>query len=290
MENTMRIAWIGLGLMGSRMVQHLTRFHEVHVYNRTMSKSEALKDLVHVHTSIPSCVKDAEIVIMMLSTPDVVKQIFSKEVLPHINKGTIIIDMSTNLPSLTLELYELAKSSNCHWIDAPVSGGLNGAHNATLSIMVGGDKDIVKQRMPLLELMGSKVIYCGPSGHGQHTKMANQISVATNLAGLLESMEYAKHANLNLNDVLTLLNQGAASSWQSIHNGPLYLQEDLNPGFIFTHFLKDLRCVMHEANLRHLHLPVVEKITSMVESIINDDNQNLSTLALVEYYNKHQPK
>lgn len=286
----MRIAWIGLGLMGSRMVKHLTRFHEVHVYNRTKSKSEILKDLVHVHQSISSCVKDAEIVIMMLSTPDVVKDVFTKQVLPHINEGTIIIDMSTNLPSLTKELYDLAQASLCHWIDAPVSGGLNGAQNATLSIMVGGDESVVKQRMALLELMGSKVIYCGQSGHGQHTKMANQISVATNLAGLLESMEYAKHTQLNLNDVLTLLNQGAASSWQSIHNGPLYLQEDLNPGFIFTHFLKDLRCVMHEANLRNMHLPVVEKITSMVESIINDKNENLSTLALVEYYKQHQPK
>lgn len=286
----MRIAWIGLGLMGSRMVQHLTRFHEVHVYNRTISKSDALKGLVHVHTSISSCVKDAEIVVMMLSTPDVVKDVFTTQVLPHINEQTIVIDMSTNLPSLTKELYDLAKASQCHWIDAPVSGGLNGAQNATLSIMVGGDEVIVKDRMALLELMGSKVIYCGQSGHGQHTKMANQISVATNLAGLLESMEYAKHTQLNLNDVLTLLNQGAASSWQSIHNGPLYLQEDLNPGFIFTHFLKDLRCVMHEAKLRNIHLPVVEKITLMVESIINDKNENLSTLALIEYYNQHQPR
>jgi len=283
----MRIAWIGLGLMGSRMVQHLTRFHEVHVYNRTASKSEGLKNSVHVHQSIKTCVKDANIVIMMLSTPDVVQHIFVNEVLPYINKDTTIIDMSTNLPSLTKELYQVASQANCHWIDAPVSGGLNGAQNATLSIMVGGDEPIVKKRMALLELMGSKVIYCGPSGHGQHSKMANQISVATNLAGLLESLEYAKHVGLSLTDVLTLINQGAASSWQSIHNGPLYLQEDMNPGFILAHFLKDLRCVMHEANLRSLHLPVVEKITTMVEAILNDENKDLSTLALVQYYRQH---
>lgn len=286
----MKIAWIGLGLMGSRMVQHLTNTYEVHVYNRTLSKSETIKSKVQIHTSIKTCVKDAKIVFMMLSTPDVVEQIFTMEVLPNINKGTTIVDMSTNLPSLTKELYNLSLKSHCYWIDAPVSGGLSGAQNATLSIMVGGDNLIVQQSMTLLKLMGSKVINCGPSGNGQHAKMANQISVATNLAGLLESMEYAKHAQLNLDDVLTILNQGAASSWQSIHNGPLYIQEDFNPGFIFTHFLKDLRCVMHETNLKHLHLPVIEKITTMVESIINDENRNQSTLALAEYYNQHQTK
>jgi len=198
--------------------------------------------------------------------------------------------MSTNLPSLTQELCHLSLNSHCHWIDAPVSGGLSGAQNATLSIMVGGDYPIVQQCMELFKLMGSKIIYCGQSGNGQHAKMANQISVATNLVGLLESMEYAKHAQLNLDDVLSILNQGAASSWQSIHNGPLNIQEDFNPGFIFSHFLKDLRCVMHEANLKQLQLPVIEKITSMVESIINDENQNRSTLALVDYYKQHQIK
>ena len=103
-------------------------------------------------------------------------------------------------------------------------------------------------------------------------------------------MEYAKHAQLNLDDVLSILNQGAASSWQSIHNGPLYIQEDLNPGSIFTHFLKDLRCVMHEANLKQLQFLVVEKITSMVETIVNDENQIRSTIALVDYYKQHQIK
>ncbi|MCD8519434.1 MAG: NAD(P)-dependent oxidoreductase [Erysipelotrichaceae bacterium] len=286
----MKIAWLGLGLMGSRMVTHLTRFHDVHVYNRTASKSDPLKEVTTVHNSIASCVKDAQVVIMMLSTPDVVKTIFTSEVLPNVNPETIIIDMSTNLPSLTTTLYEQAKAAHLHWVDAPVSGGLGGAAQATLSIMVGGDKEIVKRLMPLLELMGSKVKYCGSSGNGQHTKMANQISVATNLAGLLEAMEYAKHAHLNMEDVLVLINQGAASSWQTIHNGPLYLSDDMSPGFILSHFLKDLRCVMHEANQRQLHLPVVEKITAMVESIINEHNESLSTLALVEYYRCHNPK
>jgi 3-hydroxyisobutyrate dehydrogenase len=287
--DNMKIAWLGLGLMGSRMVKHVAQYHDVHVYNRTASKSEPLKEITTVHSNIATCVKEAEIVIMMLSTPDVVESVFVSEVLPHVKEGTILIDMSTNLPSLTVQLYHKAKEANLYWVDAPVSGGLNGALNATLSIMVGGDHDVVQKLMPLLELMGSKVKYCGPSGHGQHTKMANQISVATNLAGLLESMEYAKHVQLNTTDVLTLINQGAASSWQSIHNGPLLLEEDMNPGFILAHFLKDLRCVMHEAKLKSLHLPIVEKITAMVESIINEHNQDLSTLALVEYYRCHNP-
>jgi 3-hydroxyisobutyrate dehydrogenase len=290
METLMKIAWLGLGLMGSRMVKHIAQFHDVHVYNRTASKSEPLNEICIVHTNIKSCVKEADVVIMMLSTPEVVEKVFVSDVLPHVKEGTIIIDMSTNLPSLTTKLYTQAQEAKLHWVDAPVSGGLGGAQNATLSIMIGGDQSIVKRLMPLLELMGSKVVYCGSSGHGQHTKMSNQISVATNLAGLLESMEYAKHVNLNTKDVLALINQGAASSWQSIHNGPLLLEEDMNPGFILAHFLKDLRCVMHEANLRSLHLPIVEKITSMVESIINEHNQDLSTLALVEYYRCNNPK
>ena len=165
----MKIAWLGLGLMGSRMVTHLTRFHDVHVYNRSASKSEPFRESATVHNSIASCVKDANVVIMMLSTPDVVKSVFTTEVLPHVNADTIIIDMSTNLPSLTTTLYEQAKAAQLHWVDAPVSGGLGGAAQATLSIMVGGDQEIVKRLMPLLELMGSKVKYCGPSGNGQLT-------------------------------------------------------------------------------------------------------------------------
>jgi 3-hydroxyisobutyrate dehydrogenase len=105
METLMKIAWLGLGLMGSRMVKHIAQFHNVHVYNRTASKSEPLKEICTVHTNIKSCVKEADVVIMMLSTPDVVEKVFVSDVLPHVKEGTIIIDMSTNLPSLTTKLY-----------------------------------------------------------------------------------------------------------------------------------------------------------------------------------------
>lgn len=286
----MKIAWLGFGLMGSRMVTHLTSTYEVHGFNRSFNKVDMFSSVLTPHRSIQSCIQGADIIIMMLSTPDVVEHIAYHDLFPLINKGTIIIDMSTNLPSLTTTLYQGAKQRGAHWIDAPVSGGLQGALNATLSIMIGGDEPIVEKVLPILKLMGSKVLYCGASGQGQHTKMANQIAVANNLAGLLESMEYARHTHLNLDDVIALLGQGAASSWQIVHNGPLLLQHDMKPGFIFAHFLKDLRCVMHEAKLRSLHLPVVETITNMVESLLSDENQELSTLVLAHYYRQHNPR
>lgn len=283
----MKIAWIGFGIMGSRMVKHLTSHYEVQGYNRTQSKIPSTDTPITVHNTIPSCIREARIIFLMLSTPQVVESVVKNDIFPYALKGSIIIDMSTNLPSLTITLAQAASALGLHWIDAPVSGGLQGASNATLSIMVGGESSIFDQVLPLLQCLGNRIVHCGVHGQGQHAKMANQIAVAHNLCGLLESLEYAYHQDLPLPEVLSLLSNGAASSWQIQHNGPLLLSEDMNPGFIFAHFHKDLQCIISEIQKRGLHLPLITHIAHIVESMINQSNGNLSTLALIQYYRTH---
>lgn len=283
----MKVAWIGFGLMGSRMVKHLTAHYDVHGYNRTPSKIADVSADLTVHASVSSCIQDAHIIFLMLSTPQVVETIAKDDIFPYASLGSIIVDMSTNLPSLTTTLASNAIEKGLHWIDAPVSGGLQGASQGTLSIMVGGDQHIITQVYPLLQRLGSHVLVCGESGQGQHTKMANQIAVAHNLFGLLESYAYAYHHDLPLTEVLTLLSNGAASSWQIQHNGPLLMQDDMQPGFIFAHFHKDLQCIMLETQKRGLHLPLITHIAHIVASLINDSNANNSTLAMFQYYRAH---
>ena len=163
--------------------------------------------------------------------------------------------MTTSEPSLAVEIYQAARAKGVAAVDAPVSGGDVGARNATLSIMVGGDEDVVERVRPLFEVMGKTVVLQGGPGAGQHTKALNQILVASGMIAISEALLYGFRAGLDLRTVLESVAPGAAGSWALSNYGPRMLDGNFEPGFLVEHFVKDMGIALEEAKRMNLALP-----------------------------------
>ena len=163
--------------------------------------------------------------------------------------------MTTSDPSLAVEIHQAAKAKGCYAIDAPVSGGDVGAKNATLSIMIGGDKEVVEALRPCWERMGKTIVHQGGPGSGQHTKMVNQILIATNMIGVCEALLYGYKAGLDLPTVMQSVSSGAAGSWSLSNLGPRMMNNNFDPGFFVEHFIKDMGIALDEAKRMNLSLP-----------------------------------
>ena len=200
--------------MGSSIVKHLLNAgHEVTIYTRTKSKADALISLGATWAETPAqASKDQHIIFTMVGYPKDVEEVYcgSEGIFSSVQKGTIVVDMTTSEPTLAKKLYEQAKAINVHSLDAPVSGGDIGAQNGTLSLMVGGDKEVFEQMKSIFEVFGQNIVYQGAAGSGQHTKMCNQIAIASGMIGVCESIAYGLQAGLNLEDVLRSISAGAA--------------------------------------------------------------------------------
>lgn len=282
----MKIAWIGTGVMGYPMVNHLIDDgHDVSVYNRTLHKTNGLN--ARICTSIKEVVKDAEIIFTMVGYPKDVKETYQK-ILRYAAKGSICVDMTTSDPKLAIQLSEKAKRKGITLLDAPVSGGDIGAQNASLSIMVGGDQSAYEKVYPLFGIMGKSIHYLGQAGTGQYCKMANQIVVASNLAAVSEAIQYAKAVNLDPNLMLDAIKGGAAGSWQVTNNGPKILVEDYKAGFYIHHFIKDLKLVDKSARKAKLKLEssniVLKNLSKQVKK--DADFAQLGTQAYIESLKK----
>ncbi len=169
--------------------------------------------------------------------------------------NSVLVDMTTSEPSLAAEIYEAAKARGVHSVDAPVSGGDIGAREARLSIMIGGDREIVEALRPCWEAMGKTIIHHGGPGTGQHTKMVNQTLIASNMIGVCEALLYASRAGLDLNRVLESVTPGAAGSWSLSNLGPRIINNNFDPGFFVEHFVKDMGIALDEAKRMGLALP-----------------------------------
>src|SRR5207248_3955660 len=180
-----RIGWIGTGVMGRWMCQHLmTKGYAATVYNRSKDKAQPLLDAGATFASSPKAVAEkSDVVFAIVGFPKDVREVFlgQQGVLAGIKSGGILVDMTTSEPSLAREIYNAAKAKGVHSVDAPVSGGDVGAKNAALSIMIGGDKEVIDAVTPLFECMGKTIVHQGPAGAGQNTKMVNQILISTNM-------------------------------------------------------------------------------------------------------------
>jgi 3-hydroxyisobutyrate dehydrogenase len=163
--------------------------------------------------------------------------------------------MTTSQPSLAREVYSIAKAQGVASVDAPVSGGDVGATNGTLSIMIGGDDDIVGALQPCWDAMGKTIVHQGPAGAGQDTKMVNQILIATNMVGVCEALLYGWRAGLDLETVLKSVGSGAAGSWSLTNLGPRIIQNNFDPGFFVEHFIKDMGIALEECHRLGLSLP-----------------------------------
>ena len=281
-----KIAWIASGVMGKPMALHLSKAdYQVFAYNRTFEKAKILEPVVTACKSIQECVKDADVIFSIVGYPQDVRDIYD-EVFQYASKGTILVDMTTSSPALAKELYLEAKSLGLYMLDAPVTGGDLGAINATLSIMVGGDEVIFEQVKPMFELLGKRITYMGDPGNGQHAKLANQIVIAGNIAGVAEALSYASSKGLDLEKALSVFGGGSAQSWQADKNGPKMVVQDYKPGFFIKHYLKDLRLAMDEKG--HLTLGVLDKVTTIYEKLVELGFSENGTQAIIEYYKLSQ--
>jgi 3-hydroxyisobutyrate dehydrogenase len=254
-----RIGWIGTGVMGRWMCQHLlTKGYAATVYNRTKDKAGPLLEAGAAWGETPKAVAErSDVVFAIVGFPNDVREVFlgPKGALSGSRSGSILVDMTTSEPSLAREIYEAAKAKGVASVDAPVSGGDVGAKNAALSIMVGGDADAVEAVRPLLECMGKAIVHQGPAGAGQHTKMVNQVLIATNMIGVCEALLYGYKAGLDLKTVLQSVGGGAAASWSLNNLGPRIIDRNFEPGFFVEHFIKDMGIALDEAKRMNLSLP-----------------------------------
>jgi 3-hydroxyisobutyrate dehydrogenase len=277
-----KIAWIGTGVMGRPMAEHVRRAgYEVVVYNRSPEKALAMAPFVKVASTISECVKDADVIFSIVGYPSDVRSVYDT-VFTCAKQGAICVDMTTSSPALAKSLYQEAKLKGLKMIDSPVTGGDIGAINATLSIMVGGDEADYLEILPLLEIMGKKITYMGASGNGQHAKLANQIVIAGNVAGIAEALVYAKAKGLDPNRVLAVVTGGSSASWQAEKNGAKMIVKDYRPGFFIKHYLKDLNLILAEKG--DLELDVVERVAHIYQVLSDAGRQDQGTQAILEYY------
>lgn len=254
-----RIGWIGTGVMGTSMCGHLlAKGFKATVFNRTKCKTQHLLDQGAQWAESPKAVAEAsDVVFTMVGYPADVRAVILGHdgVLSGAHPGTILADMTTSQPSLAIEIAQAAAARQVHAIDAPVSGGDVGAREARLSIMVGGDKQVVEALMPCFEAMGKTIVRQGGPGAGQHTKMVNQVVIASTMVGVCECLLYGYRAGLDLATVLQSIASGAAGSWTLSNLAPRILANRFEPGFFVEHFIKDMGIALEESKRMGLAMP-----------------------------------
>jgi 3-hydroxyisobutyrate dehydrogenase len=254
-----RIGWIGTGVMGRSMCGHLIAAgYKVTVFTRTKEKAAELIERGAKWAASPREVAaSSDVIISIVGFPRDVRQVMLGDdgALAGCKAGSVLIDMTTSEPSLAIEIAEQAQKKGVISIDAPVSGGDVGARNATLSIMIGGDAETVTALEPIWKTMGQKFVRQGGPGAGQHTKMVNQILIATGMIGVCEALLYGYKAGLNLETVLESVASGAAGSWSLSNYGPRIIAGNFDPGFFVEHFIKDMGIALAESRRMGLAMP-----------------------------------
>ncbi|EHC6173176.1 NAD(P)-dependent oxidoreductase [Listeria monocytogenes serotype 1/2a] len=283
-----KIGFVGTGVMGSSMAGHLLEAgYEVWVYTRTKTKAEDLLDKGALWVETPGeLANKVDILISMVGYPKDVEELYLGEngFLENLAVGTVAIDMTTSSPALAKKMAEFGREKGIGVLDAPVSGGDIGAKNGTLSIMVGGSEDVFLKVKPIFDILGSSVILQGDAGAGQHTKMVNQIAIASNMIGVTEAIIYAEAAGLNPSRVLDSISGGAAGSWSLANLIPRVLKDDFSPGFFIKHFIKDMGIAISEAKQMGLELPGLTLAEKMYQTLAEQGLSEEGTQALIKYY------
>jgi 3-hydroxyisobutyrate dehydrogenase len=266
-----RIGWIGTGVMGRWMCEHaMKKGYSATVYNRSADKAQPLVDQGAKLAKTPKEVAaNSDMVFAIVGFPKDVREVFlgADGALAGAKAGTVLVDMTTSDPSLAKEIYEAAKAKGVASLDAPVSGGDVGAKNAALSIMIGGEKDVVAAVQPVFECMGKTIIYQGAPGAGQHTKMVNQILISSNMVALCEGLLYGYKAGLDLETVFKSVSVGAAGSKALEVLGPRMMARNFEPGFYVEHFIKDMGIALAEAEKMNICLPGLALAKQLYEAV-----------------------
>ncbi|MFX4230930.1 NAD(P)-dependent oxidoreductase [Aliarcobacter butzleri] len=279
-----KIAFIGVGVMGKFMVSNLLKNgFEVSIYARNKAKVEdSIKEGAIFCETIKECVQNKDVIITIVGYPKDVEEVYLSQegIINSASQNSYLIDMTTTTPTLSVKIHEEAKKKNLKALDAPVSGGDIGAKNATLSIMVGGEKEDFEACKKLFESMGKTIVYAGVAGSGQHTKMANQIAIAGVMAGVSEAIAYGKKMGLDIPTMLASISNGAAQSFHLTNNAPKMYKREFEPGFYIKHMVKDLKI----ANEEMPNLKVLKDVLEIYETLEKNGDGDLGTQAICKYY------
>jgi 3-hydroxyisobutyrate dehydrogenase len=280
-----KVGWIGTGVMGSSMCGHLMAAgFEAILYNRSPGKLAALVERGAKAVGSPAEVAaEADVLFTIVGYPSDVRSVTLGPggTLEAARPGSVLVDMTTSDPALAVEIFEAARAKGVDSVDAPVSGGDIGAKEARLSIMIGGEAGVVESLRPLFEVMGKTIVHQGPAGSGQHTKMVNQILIASGMIGVCEALLYGYKAGLDLPTVLQSVSSGAAGSWNLNNLGPRMIAENFDPGFYVEHFLKDMGIALAEAKRMKLALPGLALAEQLYRAVEAQGNGRKGTHALM---------
>lgn len=282
------IGIIGTGVMGRSMARNLQLDgYPINVFTRTKEKAHELMEYGAVwKESIAELAITSDVIISMVGYPSDVERVYfgADGIIENASEGTYVIDMTTSKPALAMGIYQEAKERHIHVLDAPVSGGDVGAKNGALAIMIGGNQEVFDEVLPLFEVMGENIILQGDAGAGQHTKLANQIAIATNMIGVCEAIVYAKKAGLNPSRVLDSISTGAAGSFSLSKLAPRMLAGDYAPGFYVKHFIKDMTIALESAQEMGLSTPGLELSLELYKELAEKGGSDSGTQALIKLF------
>lgn len=279
------IGWIGTGVMGASMCGHLMDAgHPATVHTRTRAKADGLLERGAAWADSPRQVAEAsDVIFTIVGYPADVREVIlgADGALAGCGGGEIIVDMTTSEPSLAVEIAEAAAARGVASVDAPVSGGDVGARGGTLSIMIGGDAEVVASLAGCWEAMGRTWVHQGPPGAGQHTKMVNQTLIAAGMISVCEGLLYAWQAGLDLETVMESVASGAAGSWSLSNLGTRMIAGNFDPGFFVEHFVKDMGIALAEAERMGLDLPGLRLARGFYDRLMAAGRGRLGTQSLI---------
>ena len=287
----MKIAFIGTGLMGYPMAKNLiNKKINLKVFSRTLEKAKPLEKLgAIIANSLGEAVKEADIVITMLTDDEAVEKVLgNQEFLNNLKNSSTVIDMSSIKPKIAIQYGKLLKDRNIHFLDAPVSGGTIGAEEGSLAIMVGGDQNVFDGAFDTLKIMGNPTLV-GPIGSGQVSKLANQIIVGVTIGAVAEAITLCEKAGVDANKFIKALSGGFADGKILQNHGKRMIDKDFSPkGKVSTH-LKDMNNILECAGDFKTKLPISNLIKEMFKSLVDQGNDNDDHSALykeIENINK----
>jgi 2-hydroxy-3-oxopropionate reductase len=285
----MKIAWIGIGVMGESMAGHLLDAgHELFVYNRTVSKTDGLvKRGATLLKEVNDAPLNADVIFSMVGYPKDVEEVYLGEngLIKTAKEGQVFVDMTTSSPTLAKKISEKFAKVGAAALDLPVTGGDIGAKNGTLSIMAGGNKKVFEETvLPLVKNFGKNITYFGEAGKGQYTKLANQIAIATTMISVAESFKFAKEVGLNLDDFFNIVSTGSGGSFSMTSYGPRILKGDFKPGFFIHHFIKDMRLALEECEKMNIKLPGLETAYEVYNELEEEVRNTNGTQAISKWY------
>ena len=284
------IGFIGVGIMGKSMVRNLMKAgFEVRIYARNKEKvKDVIAEGAKFFETIRECVAGCEAVITIVGYPaDVEDVYFGKgKIIDSAEKGAYLIDMTTTSPQLDMRISETASPLGFHVLDAPVTGGDRGAKAGTLSILVGGEREDCEACMDIFRAMGSNITYYGPSGSGQHAKLANQIMQASIMSGVCEALAYVREQGLDPEVFMKGAAAGAGQNALLESYGERICKDDLEPGFFVDFFIKDMKLAYDSAKLGGLELDVLGRVIENYQQLSDEGLGRAGMQALIKHYEK----